>query len=119
MRNVVNFDNRHLSGIVRGVDFKYRISWTDDESFPTDLTGFVVTMKLRETSERPVVAEFSTANSRIQLFPSTGVLLINVPASVTANIPYGIYRYNIIVTKPDTSKFELLRGDIFVDESMT
>jgi hypothetical protein len=65
---------------------------------PVDITGYTAKMQVKKKVGAPLVLELSTANQRITLDPTNGILNLVVSAADTALLVPGLYRYDLDLT---------------------
>ena len=100
-------------------DFYQNVLITDQNLNAVNVTGYSFFGQIREIPSGTVLADFSVSTTS----PLTGSLLLEIPASVTKNIPvtseFNFYRYDIFMKDGGSSILMLFYGDIFVNESIT
>lgn len=108
----------------QGADFGIQIYWTDAESNPftvlspmrmdvkNDVGGIVTT--LQTDDEAPVDAVVT-----ILYNSDSGLIQLNLPASVTATMPTGTYRYDLFVTYQDNAQTNTTRLKRLIEGNLT
>ena len=102
--------------INQGADYYLSLTLTGASSAPYNLTGCSVSGQIRKSHADPLLAAF------VPTFTSTtgGVVAMNIPHSVTKNLPiYGSLQYDILLTRSDSSIIKLVEGSVFVDPVIT
>jgi hypothetical protein len=100
----------------QGSTFNTQLTLTDDYGNPYNLTGFTLAARGKKsytTANVAFVFNVSTPNA------NSGVILLNLDASVTANVPYGKYVYDVIVTSSTNIISRVLEGQIYVSPGVT
>lgn len=84
--------------IRRGATFRRRITWTDRQGNPRDLTGYTATLIMRpHYSDEPTLKLTSADGEGITLGDG-GVIDIKISANITADLPVGqFYIYDLRV----------------------
>lgn len=108
----------------QGADFGIQIYWTDAESNPftvlspmrmdvkNDVGGIVTT--LQTDDEAPVDAVVT-----ILYNSDSGLIQLNLPASVTSTMPTGTYRYDLFVTYQDNAQTNTTRLKRLIEGNLT
>jgi hypothetical protein len=89
---------------------------------PLDVTGSSFLAHVRtEPDSLDIVLAASTANNMLVIAedPTTGVVSWNVPKSVLSLIEPGVYVYDMVWTKADTSEDTVVEGTITVKRGIT
>lgn len=100
----INAANCSGSPLEVGATFSYQLVWqkeqpADSQIFvPVDLTGYSAKMQVRKAPGSPVILELSNTNTFITFDALNGVINLLVPASITANLAAGIYKYDLDLT---------------------
>ena len=103
-----------------GVTLKRSINWADSAKRSYDLTDFTAHMQVRpsDTSEE-VLANLTTENGYIVLGSTKPNIGIHIPSELTANIPTGMYVYDLLVTAPNGEVDRLISGSFHVKPKVT
>jgi hypothetical protein len=100
----------------QGSTFSSQLTLTDDYGSPYNLTGFTITGRAKKS--------YTTANVAF-IFSTTvtdannGIITLSLDAPTTANIPYGKYVYDVIVTSYTNIVSRVLEGQIYVSPGVT
>jgi hypothetical protein len=100
----------------QGSTFSSQLTLTDDYGNPYNLTGFSISSRAKKSYTTANVAfnftsEIANAN--------TGIITIWLDAATTANVPYGKYVYDVIVTSPTLIVSRVLEGQVYVSPGVT
>lgn len=93
-----------------------------DPAEPLDLTGSSFRAQIRASeASLLVILEASTDNGLLAVDsdPETGFISWNVPRATMAAIEPGEYVYDIVWTKPDTSRDTIVAGTLTVKRGIT
>lgn len=85
--------------IRRGATFRRRITWTDRQGVPRDLTGYTASLIMRpHYSTEPTLKLTSGDEGGIVLGGTDGTIDIKISANITAEMPVGqFYIYDLRV----------------------
>lgn len=87
-----------------GATFSQQLVWSAETPtgsgvfLPVNITGYSAKMQIRKSPGAPLILEVSTVNGYITLTPLLGILNIVVPATVTASLASGLYKYDLDIT---------------------
>lgn len=101
--------------------FKRSSTWAHDFVSEADLTGCTVTLRLASTTAK--IADFGIGNG-LSLNTNTEGELKIISMDIgnalqdAASIVAGVYRYELQVTMPDTSKESVAYGSFLVENSL-
>lgn len=70
--------------------------WKQD-GVAVDLTGYAATLVLKSNPQNAVVHTFTSGGSELAITALEGRVDLNVPKSTTADVPAGVYFYDIFV----------------------
>lgn len=106
--------------IEQGATLLKPIVWKDSSGTPVNLTGYTAKMQVRQSVASPdILLEMSTANSKIQLTPSTGTITLVFSAATTAAIAWKRGKYDLELTSADGTVTRLIEGQISVSQEIT
>jgi hypothetical protein len=92
------------------------VSWNT----PIPLAGYTALMQIRETIESTtVIAELSTANSRIIIDPINFTIAIKLPAAVTGAFNFDSAVYSMELTDNQGTVYPFLSGSISLTKEVT
>ena len=92
------------------------VSWNT----PIPLTGYTALMQIRETTESTVViAELSTANSRIVIDPVNFTIQIKLSAALTATFNFDAAVYSMELTDNQGTVYPFLSGSVSLIKEVT
>jgi hypothetical protein len=105
----------------QGSTFEREIELQDSDGTPYNLAGYTARMQVRrevESSGSPLV-ELTTANGRIVLSPTLGIISIALSPTETAALSRGGY-YDLEIQQTSTGKvFKVLRGEFRLEKEVT
>lgn len=111
----MNRDTKYFDiNIDTGGDFFFTFTVYEEGSTPVDLTGAIVSAKLREYPEGEAETAFTCTHNN-----DGGQITISLPHETTATLGYTYGRYDVKVTFPDTSVEEILHGKAFIVASVS
>lgn len=102
--------------------FAHRLVWKDSKGKAINLAGCTVRMQVRATADSPtVLLELSTANGRIVLTPTSGIIDLRVEANDTDGLTFTSAVYDLKVEFPGANgnEYRLLEGIIKVTPGVT
>lgn len=102
----------------QGADFSTTIYINNESNnLPQNVDGYVVTSKMKKS----LVSQNATETFVCSISdPTLGEILIQMPASNTANVPAGSYFFDVKINDTDNSTiFRLIEGVIFVTQQIT
>jgi len=105
----------------QGSTFSSQLALTDDYGSPYNLIGFTVISRAKKSYMTANVAfNFTTAITDAK----NGIITLSLDAPTTANIPYGKYVYDVIVSISNAENTgnvisRILEGQIFVSPGVT
>lgn len=99
----------------KGASFFKRLTWRNKARRPIDITGYSAVFEIRENSTSPVLLSGSTANGKVTLGGTTGVITINFSESDIAALPVSV-AYRLTMTTPAGVKSVLVEGRIAVSQ---
>lgn len=89
---------KHSLNCKKGSTFPLQFVISND-STPWNLTGYSIVMTVKPyAGATTTIITASTGNGLITLDPTNGRVIINIPASTTANFPVGRHDYDIVFT---------------------
>lgn len=100
----------------------HTLTWKDEKGKAINLTGCVVRMQIRADAASAVLLfELTTANGRITLLPTTGVIKLRIEANDTNTLTFVTAFYDIKVEFPGANgdEFRLMEGSIKVTPGVT
>ncbi len=68
---------------------------------PVNLTGYTAFMDVTDDNGA-VIVQLNTTNGRIVLGGALGTLTLTLPATVTAALPSGVYKYDLFANSADS-----------------
>jgi hypothetical protein len=100
----------------QGSDFETVITLEDERFDPIVLTGYVVTGQVRRTYKSSTSYAFTINVSN----PTTGIINIRLPATVSAGMKYGRYVYDIYASNAVENRvYKVLEGILEIVPSVT
>ena len=101
----------------QGASFNTQLTLTEDYGARYDLTDFTINSRAKKSYTTANVAFTFTAQVSD---PTNGLITLALDASVTANVPYGKYVYDVTIQDPETSLItRVLEGQIYVSPGVT
>lgn len=95
------------------------VTYKDSAGNPVNLTTYTARMKVRSSRGAPgAYLTLASGGSGISL-ASNGEIQITVPATTTAAIPSGKYRYDLEVISPGNIVTRVIEGDFTVSGEVT
>jgi hypothetical protein len=111
--------------VVRGASLVVEVVYEQESDVTPGLydpiplgTGWTGRMQVRARSGATVIAEFSTANSRMTL-NDEGLVQVKIGKTVSEALNLGKYRYDIRIDGPDDAAVYLLEGKFTVADRIT
>lgn len=104
--------------LVRGDTWYRRWQATAAAGQPVDLSGATARLHLRRVADGTLAASATTADGRIAIDAAAGTLDLRMPATATASLAPGRYRYDIEVTMPDGAVRTIEAATVVVIEDM-
>lgn len=105
-----------------GATFRSTFTWKDKATGEViDLTGYSARMQVRKNAASDPVLELTTdVDGGIILSDEDGwVITLLVPASDTAELPKGAYRYDLLMEDGDGFVTRLLEGAVTIKDRIT
>lgn len=108
-----------------GATFSYQLIWQKEQPadsgifLPVDLTGYTAKMQIRKSPGAPVILEISSTNGRLTFDRPNGLINLVVPASVTAALPAGIYKYDLDLTDQNGFVTRFIYGNFEIIGTIT
>ena len=94
----------------QNADFRRRLSFTDQNGDPLDLTFFVIDADITDTADRTIVATFTHEF----VDASTGVFDLILPKSTSVNLAPGIYGWDLSLTSGIGERQYYLTGELTI-----
>lgn len=114
--------------VEQGTSFARQITWEkpkvpadpNDPFEPVDLTGCEMLMQVRLEPGSPVIIELSTDDGQILITDALGgIFTMSLTPAETAALTPGWYKFDLLVTFPNTDVVRLLEGTFHVSPSVT
>ena len=99
-----------LDTLVQGDTFILNLALKDDEGDPIDLTGSSITLTIKRKKNDVTPAYEETQADIDMIDPVNGVLLFNVPGSVTATFDIRTYQYDVVWDTASGTHATIVRG---------
>ena len=100
-------------------DLRQGFKLTDTEGAPVSLSGATLRMEVDNLANDDVL-EASLANGRIVVTNAAqGEFSVAVPASVMAAVAPGVYRHDLLLTRPDGSIQRIWEGTLTLNRGVT
>lgn len=109
--------------IDQGADWQWTIRWkvgsNERRATPKDTDGYTARMQVRQKYDSATaVITLTTENGRIE-FGSDGSFQLNIPSSVTKDLPPGKFVYDFEAVSPEGFVTKLVRGTFRVVPEVT
>lgn len=99
-----------------GADWSTAMNYFNQDGSPVDLTGYTFASAFRTSFDTPNVAGNITVTVLNAVIGNT---MISLDASVSANIPYGTYLYDIDMTDPYNTTIRVMQGTLTLKPAIT
>jgi hypothetical protein len=106
---------RYNISVVKGTTFALAPQWLIN-NLPVDLTGYSADMQVRDVSNNLIV-ELSTANTKITLTPTQGIVNLLLTATQTSALAVGNYTYGLNLTDSAGNVYQILTGNFIISAS--
>lgn len=110
-------DHMNLT-VYQGATFEHVHTCLDERGAPLDFTDATAKLQAKADDKANPILTLTTG-SGITLTPTTGTITLTIPATTTAGLPPGPWRYDLLVTWLDGTKARCLAGTITVDPAIT
>lgn len=102
----------------QGATFSRTLTVKDADNNPRDLSGYTARMQVRRTtSSTTFIVELTTENGRISV-NSSGEILLNMPAALTASLSDGGV-YDLEIESPSGVVERVIEGMFILDLEVT
>ena len=101
--------------LAQGASFNLALTYRDPAGVLIDLTGYAAQMRAAVSKGEAPVLQASTDNGQIVIEGALGVVMIDLPASLTDSLEPGQYVYQLDLTSPGGQVTRLLEGALLVD----
>ena len=101
--------------LAQGASFNLALTYRDPAGVVIDLSGYSAGLRAAVSKGEAPVLQASTANGQIVIEGPLGVVMLDLPASVTAALAPGQYVYQLDLTSPAGQVTRLLEGALLVD----
>lgn len=110
--------------LVKGTDFYLPINYVieaGDFEYPVNLTGYTARMQIRSTiaSTGTPLVDISTEDGTISIDGLNGKIELNIPKSITVDLPAGVWAYDCLVTNVSDLTEQIIFGSATVLERTT
>lgn len=102
----------------QGASFDYSLTWQTNGT-AVNLTGYTARMQVRESYDSLTPVLSLTSGSGITLGGTSGSIILDAHATVTATIPSGQYVYDLELVTSGGYVTRLLEGNFTVDPEVT
>lgn len=103
----------HNFTIEQGTTFSTTFQWKDSEGVPINLTGYTARLQARKSFSAPdALIDATTENGLIAIAPDTGEVVIELPASLTADFNWRRAFYDLELVSPAGVVTRLVHGII-------
>lgn len=106
--------------IEQGATFNQPLVWKDSAGVAVNVTGYTARMQIRKTvSSSDVILALTTANGRITVGGSNGLITLLVSATDTAALTTFCGVYDLEVISPTGVVTRLLEGQVEISKEVT
>lgn len=105
--------------IYQGATFSRILTWKDENGDLIDLTGFTARMQIRKKIDGDLLADMTTANSKIALGGAAGTITLSLTASETAAINSSKGVYDLELVSGGGIVTRLVQGDVTFSKEVT
>lgn len=106
-----------------GATFRQKITWSDKNSVPINLTGYTGRMQVRKKIDDPIaLIDLTTENGGIVLGGTLGTIEIVITDLQTADLSNGVYDLELIGPQPQVGRadvYRILYGTVEVKKNVT
>lgn len=104
--------------IFQGKTINFSLVWGGDT--PIDVTGYSARMQLRKSAtDTDTVAEFTVANSRVEIGDADGIITFSMTAADSAALEVCQGVYDIEIINGSGSVYQAQSGDFTIKASVT
>lgn len=101
----------------QGATFRYALTWLEDD-VPKNLSGYTARMQVRNTVDALTTVIDIDTDDGISLGGALGTIELEVAADVTADVPAGLYVYDLELIDDDVVT-RLVEGSFYVSPEVT
>lgn len=94
----------------QNADFRRRLTMTDENSDPINLTGFVIDADITDTADRSIIATFTTT----YVDAAAGIFDLILPKSVSVALAPGNYGWDLSLTSGIGERQYYLTGQLTI-----
>lgn len=110
--------------VPQGTTFFYQVTFLDAtaNNAPVDLTGFVARLQARvkvSDPDPPAYATDSLPGGHLTIVAASGVVRLEVPATVTAAWDFKRWVFDLEVESPTGTVYRLVKGSMTLDLEVT
>ncbi len=107
--------------IEQGATFRRVFYIEFEEATPTwDITGYIARMQIRSSvTSDTIILTASTENGRMVIGPDPTQLSLTITDEDTADLPSGVFVYDLELESPIGEVIRLLKGSVVVDPEVT
>lgn len=103
-----------------GATFNRTFTYFDPNGNPYNLTGYTARMQVRPSVQSAIViVELNTSGGSIILGGVAGTIQLLLSAGATGALPEGTYKYDLELTRPDTTIDRPIMGSFTVRGNTT
>jgi hypothetical protein len=104
----------------QGATFNLVVTWRNPDQTPINLLGYSAKMQVRPSKgSTDVIATFSTDDDTIVLGGNLGTIMFDVAPEATAQLPAGVYVYDLEMRSSGGQVTRLLEGAFTIDAEVT
>ncbi|MGV1045482.1 hypothetical protein [Limnohabitans sp.] len=101
--------------LAQGATFNLALTYRDPAGVLIDLTGYSADLRVAVSKGEAPVLQANTGNGQIVIDGPLGVVMLDLPAALTATLTPGQYVYQLDLTSPGGQVTRLLEGALLVD----
>lgn len=98
-----------------GATFNMEIAVSDDQGNPKNLANCSIKSQMRKSYQSTTAIDFDTEITS----NADGLIVISLDSNTTANIAYGRYVHDLVLTNEDLTKERLFEGVVIVSPNVT
>ena len=103
----------------QGTTFVRVVTYTDSNNTPIDISSYSGRMKVRKSKSSPEEYLSLATGGRGLSLQANGEIEITIPASTSAKIPAGNYKYDLEIVSPAGVVTRVIEGDFKVSGEIT
>lgn len=106
-------------GCYQNATFQTKVTWSDSEGDPYDLTRYAAYMQIRQFNQASVSILDLTSENQGLLLSSDGEITLTITKEQTRLLAAGLYVYDLILVNIDGFATRLMEGEFEVRPGVT